>query len=80
MDTHHASGASVRLAKTPKFDQDGWLSFTTFLDPWQYSESAELGSLSGTPSMSAATRRSSFSETAAVLALLFERPEEVSIT
>ena len=63
MDTHCASGASVRLAKTPKFDWDGWLSFTTFLDRWQYSESAELGSLSGARSMSAATRRSSFSET-----------------
>ena len=77
MDTHYASGASVRLAKTPKLDQDGWLSFTTFLDRCQYSESAELGSVSGAPSMSAATRRSSFSET--VLALLFQRPE-VSIT
>ena len=42
METHHVSGASVRLAKTPKLDKDGCLSFRTFLR-WEYSESAEFG-------------------------------------
>ena len=60
--------ASVRLAK---FDKDGWLSFTTFLNLKQYSESAGLGNSQWRPAMSAAARHSSPRQ----LVLLFQRPE-----